>query len=525
MAATKTPATGSRRSTSSRRAAKTDRAAHKPLQPLTIDHFRAYARLLVLDNWQTWDPESFQLDVVADLLAGARELWAIIPEGNGKTTLMSGVALYHGDYVDAAEVLMAASSRDQCGLLFGQGAGFVTRTPGMSARFRVYEGYRRIACLNTHGRIQVFAADDRTGDGVIPTLLLLDELHRHRDLRLYQTWRGKLDKRGGQLAAISIAGEPDSEFEQARERMRTEASEVKRTGRHVRAAGENAVLHEWALQPGDDPENLRLVKQANPFSGVTVASLKRKRASPTMTTAHWLRFSCNVATRTEQSAVSEAEWAAAGVAGEIPLGEAVDVGLDLGWKWDCTALVPLWHGTLGRCTILRPPRDGASLQPRLVRQAFMDMHDRTPIRRVVMDPNAGGEQLAEWLEEELGCEVITWEQTPVKMAAASEKFMEGLRGGELKHHHDPELTRHVLNAIARLLPNGTFRFDRPTAARRAPGQERREIDALVAAAVVYAASKIAPAVSVYERKDLLVLGEHDGPLDDPDDDDDEEEEW
>jgi hypothetical protein len=45
----------------------------------------------------------------------------------------------------------------------------------------VFEGYRRIKCLRSGGRIQVFAADDRTGDGVF-TLALLDELHRHRDL-------------------------------------------------------------------------------------------------------------------------------------------------------------------------------------------------------------------------------------------------------------------------------------------------------------------------------------------------------
>jgi phage terminase large subunit-like protein len=57
------------------------------------------------------------------------------------------------------------------------------------------------------GRLQVFAADDRTGDGIIPGgIALVDELHRHRDLRLYRVWVGKLVKRGAQIVTISTAG-------------------------------------------------------------------------------------------------------------------------------------------------------------------------------------------------------------------------------------------------------------------------------------------------------------------------------
>jgi phage terminase large subunit-like protein len=47
--------------------------------------------------------------------------------------------------------------------------------------FRCLEGYRRIRCDAMGSRIQVFASDDRTGDGVIPGgIAILDELHRHR---------------------------------------------------------------------------------------------------------------------------------------------------------------------------------------------------------------------------------------------------------------------------------------------------------------------------------------------------------
>jgi phage terminase large subunit-like protein len=465
------------------------RTAHKPLRPFTVDHWRKYAGLLVLDNGENWDSEDFENEFVADLFSGVPEIWLIVPEGNGKTTLLSGVALYHGDYTQDAAVLMAASSRDQCGLLLSQAMGFVRRSPGFDKRFRTYDGYRRIDCLRTHGEIQVFAADDRTGDGVIPTLALLDELHRHRSLRLYRTWRGKLDKRDGQLAAISTAGEPGSEFEITRERARTEASEIAVDDRHVRAASPEMVLHDFALRVDDDPEDLKLVERANPFSGVTEAKLRRKRASPSMTVGHWRRFVCNLATRTEGAAVGEAEWLGSELDEEIVRGRPCDVGLDLGWKWDATALVPLfsaeWGWLFGKSRVITPPRDGNSLRPEVIQVAFEAIHEETPIQRVVMDPSAGGEQLAGWLEDDLGVQVVSHSQKTGPMAVAAGRFMETLRDGTQKHVRDADFTRHVLNGVAKELPDGTFKFVRPVASRSSNEEAPlREIDALIAGSMV-----------------------------------------
>jgi hypothetical protein len=47
------------------------------------------------------------------------------------------------------------------------------------------------------------------------------------------------------------------------------------------------------------------------------------------------------------------------------------------------------------------------------------------------------------------------------------------------------MTRHALNAIARPLPQGDSRFDRPSQTRMSSEQDRRVIDALTAAAMVH----------------------------------------
>src|SRR5207249_11002872 len=134
--------------------------------------------------------------------------------GNAKTTLCAGLALYKCQFKQSAYVPVAAASRDQAEIIYRQAEGFVSRSRAIRDKFTCLRGYRRIRCDEMGSEIQIFAADDRTGDGVIPDLAFAEELHRQRDMRLYRTWRGKLEKKGGQIVAISTSGEPGSEFEE-----------------------------------------------------------------------------------------------------------------------------------------------------------------------------------------------------------------------------------------------------------------------------------------------------------------------
>lgn len=390
-------------------------AAQSPVETpegvFTVEHFREWASDVILDNGEAWVLEPFQEAFLEDVFAGHSECWLIVPEANGKTTLMAGLALYHCEFKETASVSVAASSREQAEIMYRQAEGMVHRSPRLRAAFTSQEGYRRIKCNRNGSRIQVFAADDRTGDGQIPTLALLDELHRHRDLRLYRTWRGKLTKRDGQILTISTAGEPGGEFEETRERIRqTGGDEPARDGCFLRVSGNGVVLHEWAVPEQGDVEDMATVKAANPFSGVTVPMLAEKRGSPTMTVQHWRRFVCNLPTRTASAAIQESEWFAAASTEEIPAGEPIWLGLDVAWKWDTTALVPLWWRSseqrlLGPATVLEPPRDGTSLDPNLVERALIQIHEVNPLHTVVMDTSKA-EQLAEWISSELGCRVV-----------------------------------------------------------------------------------------------------------------------
>lgn len=453
-------------------------------------------RRFVLDTGDPWRPEPFQVAVIDALCRGVDRVWLEIPEGNAKTTLAAIVALIHTFFVTDADMPVAASSRDQAGTLLRQATGIVRRTPGLLGHFKPLEGHRRVVCTSSGGRLQIYAADAGTGDGVIPSLAILEELHRHPTLELFRTWGGKLGKRHGQILIISTAGEPGGEYEIAKEAALAECrrlGQVTREGSVTAATMPGFEMRLHALVPGDDVEDLDLVKTANPLSTVTVEQLAGKRSDPTWSRQHWSRFTCGIPQRDRDSAVSAEEWRGLRKT-LIPKREPIMAGLDLGWKHDTTAISPFWmpeptRRVFGKPEILTPPRDGTtSLQPQAIRDAFLRIHERNPITRVAMDPSAGGQVIAEWLEdpnEGIGCTVVEVSPSNVVQAKVYAAWMEAIRMKWIEHPHDPEFDAHVLNAIAKQISHDRYRFDRPNQSRAAKFQDRRVIDALIAASGVH----------------------------------------
>lgn len=490
-----------------------------PGEPFTVDHFIAWASYVQLDDGGAWTPDPFFVDFVRDVFSGTKECWLIVPEGSGKTTSLAGLTLYCAEFRDASSIPWAASSRDQAELGYLQAEGMVENTPRLKSQFKCLPGYRRIRHKTNRSRIQVFAADDRTGDGVMPTFAVVDELHRHRNLRLYRTWRGKLNKRDGQICVISTAGEPGSEFEVARERMRQLPNQT-RDRCYVRAEGNGAVLHEWAIPEKGDPTDLGLVLAANPSPRVTMETLTEKYNSPTFDLSHWTRLTANLATRDTRSAITEQEWLSAMTKDAIPAGSDVWLGMDVAWKWDTTAIVTAWESgdrvVLGPAVILTPPRDGSSLDPALIEDALVQLCDTYRVHTIVMDTSRA-EQLSVWIRDVLGCDVVDRQQTNPLACMDYERFMSGLRTGQLFHSGDAGLTQHVMNAIARQLPEGKVRFDRPVQNRTGNTvQDLRVIDALTAAAMVN--SQLMAGRDIIDKEPPRAIDLNDIPDEDEDDD-------
>jgi phage terminase large subunit-like protein len=432
--------------------------------PFTVGHFVGWAAERRLDNEEPWLVEDYFARFVEDVFRGFPQCWLLVPEGNAKTTGLAGLALYHCEFRPTAFVPWAASARDQAEIGYTQARVFVESMP-LASRPRCYDGYRRVQFENG-SRIQVFAAGAEHADGVIPTLPLIDELHRHKNMALYRTWAGKLRKRGGQLGVISTAGEPGSEFEVTREKIREAATEVLEEGAFGRYATERVVMHEYALR-GVDVFDLEAVKAANPFSKITAEYLAEKMADPTMTERHWRRFTCNLATMDDGTdpfiepfdwdalALKRSEWGEKDslVAG----GAVVCLGGDGSRTWDTTVIA--WaHKRADGCVLVdarvfsvRPDiahhvlHQGGRIDFDDVEAFIIDRFDTFEVAEVAYDPR--------YLDRSMD---IVEARLPEAMVAAVEPSSKLMRDalqamfnlaseGKLRHAGDPVLAAHLAN--------------------------------------------------------------------------------
>lgn len=526
-----------------------------------LEHFEAFCRTLTLENGRRFELEPFQKTILGDYFRGARETLVVIPKKNGKTTLMAALLVYHLAYVDEARAYLAASSIKQAALCYDFARGFVNRSAALQRRILVRAGTKELRSKRDDGFAVVLAADSDTADGVGPTLAIVDELHRAKSTALYDVFRDGLDARDGSMLSITTAGD-DEDAPLGVMRSNFLAMPGKRIrGRYTycRSRDRSNVMHEWALRPTDNLEDLDLVKSVNPLRSMTKAKLRRRRDSPTMTTTSWARFACNVWTQGEDAAIATIDWARRARPGlRLPDGDgcAKVIGIDLGWTKDTTAIVPVGYpeparwsddgelelpleawiderlvclpaGTqpgppvkvripddldpeLARLATVGPGKvsDGRMTDEEVVKGALIRLWLIWPDCEFALDPNAGGQSLAQWIEREL-CDgdetrVRTFSQQPAPMQLASMHFAAGVRTRAVQepiedadepeelnrtvplwHPDDEELNRHVRGAAARY-SGDRWRFDKRTKPRAGSMRvQPRPIDLVIAATLGY----------------------------------------
>jgi phage terminase large subunit-like protein len=509
------------------------RAGRAKLKPNTLEHFAEFCRrFIVLDNGERFELEPFQRLILRGFFAGVSELLILLPKKNGKTTLLAALALYHLIYTPDAKCYVAASAKDQAKVLYDQACGFVERkdlatgkllpqAAALQKRVLLRKATKEIRSRRDSGFVWVVSGDKDTVDGVIVTLGLVDELHRHKDNgQLYGVLADGIGPRNGQIVTISTAGE---RLKSALGRIRAKAYKlgVKRLdefGRcnHVRSPNGEFEMFEWALDEEDDRENLSIVKLANPLAGMTPERLKQRKESPTMTPSRWARFACGIWMQGEDAAISSIDLGKCTREDlQLPSTAGIYIGLDIGWRWDTTAVVPgmphereefeqedakgakrrYWRYRkvrYGRPKILVPPRDGTSLRRKEIIDAVLHYRDQGfEILGVVFDRNAEGESVAQELEDEHGIEVIEHSQDPSPMADASMGFAEAIGAGDVEIPDDDEFIAHLLAAKAKTTSGEKWRLVAPEQNRgqRKQGQQDSDdievVDAAIAAAMLH----------------------------------------
>jgi phage terminase large subunit-like protein len=141
-----------------------------------------------------------------------RSAYISVGKKNGKSFLIGGLPIYHllMENERNPEAYGAAAAKDQATIVFRAAAQLVEANPDLRSRLRVLPSTKRIVRRDGGGFYAVLSADGDVQDGVEPSLLLRDEIHRWKSARA-ETLKDVLTK--GQISreepldiAVTTAG-------------------------------------------------------------------------------------------------------------------------------------------------------------------------------------------------------------------------------------------------------------------------------------------------------------------------------
>ena len=126
---------------------------------------------------------------------------------NGKTTLAAALGLFGmiGDGEPAASVIVAANSREQAHIDYDCAAAFARQLDPKRKNLKVLRN--EIVFQKNNASLKVISADASTGDGLNPSMVILDELHEAVDSKLFDVLRSGMGFREQPLMlSITTAG-------------------------------------------------------------------------------------------------------------------------------------------------------------------------------------------------------------------------------------------------------------------------------------------------------------------------------
>jgi phage terminase large subunit-like protein len=423
--------------------------------------------------------EPFQRRVARAIAGPEREFVALLPRGQGKTTLLAAIALHHLLTVEGAQVYCAASSRDQARILFESAAEFARRLDDdhLVARhleLRYCEDPDEPKVFSRYMR--VLAADAPRLHGLTPTLAIIDELHAHPDAEVYLAMRTAMLKRpSAKLIVISTAGAgADSPLGRLRARAHAQPK-VSRRGAVTEARGPQLRMLEWSVGEDANIDDAKVVKRSNPASWITVDGLREQREA--LPDIAYRRYHANQWTEREGHWLPAGTWQACVGEPVLEPGSDIWVGVDVGGERSATAVVwinehlhvgcEIYHGDAGVLEAVDQVRDLAG---------------EFNLRELVFDPWRFGQAAAELEREGITC--TAFPQTDVRMMPASDRLYRAIVEQRLVLPDHAELRQHAANAVARHSRRG-WRIDK--------ANRGDNVDAVVALCMALEAAENKPA--------------------------------
>ncbi|MGE9696675.1 terminase large subunit [Streptomyces sp. CH6] len=307
-------------------------------QPLRPDPWQVAYILAPIFGWVHWDDDA---DMYVRII---REAYVDVPRKNGKTTLGGGIALYMmgGDGEPGAQVITAAVTKEQAGLLFGPVKAIVEKSPALKRVMQPMAGV--ILHPKSDSYFKPVSSLAGAQHGLNLHCGLVDELHEHKTPELVETIESGTGSRRQPLIFIittADAGKRESVYQRKRERIEQLARGA------YRAPSVYGVV--FAAEKDDDPFAEETWKKANPGYGVSptrayLRTAAEKAQQSPAELASFLRLHLGIRTKQVTKFLTLESWTLNGaMVDEAKLrGREAYGGLDLGAVSDLNALAWLF---------------------------------------------------------------------------------------------------------------------------------------------------------------------------------------
>jgi phage terminase large subunit-like protein len=433
-----------------------------------------------------------------------RTFYVEVAKKNGKSTLVSGLVLYHliADGEPGAEVYVGAYDRSQASIIFDEAARMIGASPALSKILDVVASAKRIVHPASHSKALALSADVPSKDGVSASFTVFDELHRQRTSALWDIFRyAGAARRQPLMGAITTAG---VDRQSICYRQRDYSQKV--NAGLIEDISHLGVI--YAADPADPIDSPETWAKANPSLGVTIKpddfarEVQEALESPTQLN-NFLRLRLDIWTNAVERFLPADRWDACGLGPVDPeelKGRECYAGLDLASTIDIAALALVFRmddGTLKVLMFFWVPGDnaerreekdrvpyvtwarqglvkmteGAAIDYDAIRSDITALDAIYPIRKLLADPwNAT--QLLTQLGEQDGIEVETIRQGFASLSAPTKELERLVISGEIHHGDNPVLNWMCSNAMAARDASGNVKLDK--------GKSTEKIDGLAA---------------------------------------------
>lgn len=286
------------------------------------------------------------------------DVYIEVPRKNAKSTLTSGVALYclcEGE--PGAEVVSAATKKDQARIVFDVARRMVNKTPGLKRRFGVGTDKQHIFIEASASEFRPLSSDEDGLDGLNVHFASVDELHAHKTRAVHDVLDSATGSRRQPLKwRITTAGSNQQGvcYEQ-REYVCKILDGLHEDDRYfgiVYTIDLDTKDAEGNVIPGDDWRTEEAARKANPNYGVSVlaadiSALRRKALQSARSQNNYLIKRLCVWVNAIEAYYNLEAWRTRCVRHEVTLadfeGAECWIGLDLSSKTDIAAKVRLFR--------------------------------------------------------------------------------------------------------------------------------------------------------------------------------------